>query len=152
MSDLGFLEALKVDYLEALSLVGASFTESDLITISGLKHLSGLNLFKTNIDDHGLSILSSMPLLSSLNLNNTKVSGAGISSLLNMRRLRTVHIAGTKITSNGFMRLSEGQLSVDISTHQVTLDDVKEFISRKQGDWFFLERNGVYSIHEDKHW
>ncbi|HEY3308501.1 MAG TPA: hypothetical protein VGJ93_08600 [Desulfuromonadaceae bacterium] len=103
--ELGFLETLQADDLQALFL-----HDIDDNSLAHLVHLSGLQelyLSNTRVSDSGLQLLNSLSGLTRLSIYHTAISDAGLANLSSMIRLRCLTCTGTRISEEGLNRFRQ---------------------------------------------
>ena len=110
-----------------LDLSGATIDDADLVTISGLRHLTRLALDRTAVTDAGLAHLGQLEHLEYLNLYGTGVTDAGLEALEPLASLRSLYVWQTAVTSAGANTLSERlpRVTVTLGVSATTMDSLR---------------------------
>src|SRR5947208_8341877 len=107
---------------QAVSVVGARFTEGQLKHLAALHGLEKLNLEATALSDAGLESLAKLTGLRELNLSFTSVSDRGLVFLAPLAAVRRLALAGTRVTGPGLSHLAgwAALKAFDLATTSVT--------------------------------
>jgi formylglycine-generating enzyme required for sulfatase activity len=105
--DLGPLDSLKTDDLQAIEITEKKFGNGALRHIARLNDLREVTVDSRRVRDSGLKFLSDLRNLERLDLGNTKVRGPGLDYLVGCRRLKGLNLNGTKLTNAGLQHLSK---------------------------------------------
>lgn len=96
--------------LRWLDLAGTRVTDTGLVQVAAMKHLTKLHLERTTITDAGLTNLSDLPELEYLNLYGTPITDEGLVHLKPLSRLRQLYLWQTKVSTNAVREFSEERL------------------------------------------
>ena len=86
--------------LRWLDLGGTGVTDTGLVQIAAMKHLTKLHLERTVISDEGLVQLAGLGELEYLNLYGAPVRDEGLAHLKSLSKLRQLYLWQTKVSSN----------------------------------------------------
>ncbi|MGH9769052.1 MAG: hypothetical protein ACREAB_16615 [Blastocatellia bacterium] len=113
-------------------------TDSNLLQLAELPHLTHLDLSLTRITDHGLQQLKNAPGIVELNLYYAEqITDEGLAAVKNWKQLTRLNLRGTKITDTTLEHLSNVTTleSLDIGFAQITdvgLDRLTSLTSLKE--------------------
>ena len=89
--------ALNVRWLD---LGGTGVSDTGLVQVAAMKHLTKLHLERTSVTDAGLAQLAGLGELEYLNLYGTTITEAGLVQLKSFPKLRQLYLWQTKVSSN----------------------------------------------------
>jgi Leucine-rich repeat (LRR) protein len=113
-------------------------TDSDLLRLAKLPHLTHLDLSLTRITDHGLQQLKDAPGIVELNLYYAEqITDEGMAAVKGWKKLKRLNLRGTKITDTTLEHLANVTTleSLDIGFAQITdvgLDRLAPLLNLKE--------------------
>jgi Leucine-rich repeat (LRR) protein len=134
----GIITRDRAGRITGVNLRSSWVTDSDLLRLAKLPHLTHLDLSLTRISDHGLQQLKDAPGIVELNLYYAEqITDEGMAAVKGWKKLKRLNLRGTKITDTTLEHLANVTTleSLDVGYAQITdvgLDRLTPLLNLKE--------------------